>query len=147
MFEQDLDQIQDFIVEHYSPAMCWGDFRPWLRWYRHHRLLGYMKNQDGIQGVGMVRFLHNKEQGLSDPYFNDPRANLCWVELVIAPKPEILVRLVDLLLTVWGPRERLAARRDHRGGAVKEYPFHVLARMSYKGLTQLQTSSKQLVST
>lgn len=122
--------------------MTWGDFRPWLRWYRENKLLGYMKDGNGIQGVGMVRFLQDKEQGLKEPYFNDPACDLCWVELVIAPDPKVLVRLVDLLLTVWGPRKYLAARRDHRNGAVKQYPFFVLARMSHKGLTQLQTASK-----
>jgi len=142
VFEDDIGLIEDFIRDNYSPAIAWGDFKPWMRWYRENKLLGYIKRDNEIQGVALVRFVHSTKQALSEPYFNDPFAQICWIELVIAPEPDVLARLIDLLLVVWGPREKFAARRNHLGGVIKEYPFRVLSRVAYKGLTQLLSASK-----
>ena len=107
VFEDDIGLIEDFIRDNYSPAIAWGDFKPWMRWYRENKLLGYIKKDKEIQGVALVRFVHSTEQALSEPYFNDPFAQICWIELVIAPEPDVLARLVDLLLVVWGPRDMI----------------------------------------
>ena len=96
MFEEDLDSIQSFIQENYSPSLCWGDFRPWLRWYRENKLLGYIKVDGQIRGVGMVRFVESTDQAVKDPYYTDPFSDICWVELIIAPDPKDLARLIDL---------------------------------------------------
>ena len=143
-FEEDLDSIQSFVQEHYSPSMCWGDFKPWMRWYRENKLLGYIKGNDGVEAMAMVRFVDSVQRALEDPYYSDPNCDICWIELVIAPKAENLARLIDLLLTVWGDRPKFAARRNHLGGVIKEYPFSVLSRLSYKGLTRLLPASKQI---
>jgi hypothetical protein len=145
VFEEDLDSIHSFIQEHYSPSLCWGDFKPWLRWYRENKLLGYIKIDGQIRGVGMVRFVHSTEQAIKDAYYNDPFADICWVELIIAPDPKDLARLIDLLLTVWGERPKFAARRNHLGGVIKEYPFSVMSRLAFKGLTQLLSATKHTV--
>lgn len=143
-FEEDLDSIQAFVREHYSPSLGWGDFKDWMRWYRRNSLLGYIKVNNIVEGMAMVRFVDSTKRAMDEPYFNDPKCDICWVELVIAQKPETLARLVDLLLTVWGDRPKFAARRNHLGGVIKEYPFAVLSRLSYKGLTRLLSASKQL---
>lgn len=145
MFEEDLDLIYSFIQDNYSPSLCWGDFRPWLRWYRENKLLGYIKIEKDIKAVAMVRFVHNVEQAVKDPYYSDPFGDVCWVELIIAPDPKNLARLIDLLLTVWGDRKKFAARRNHLDGVVKEYPFHVMIRLAHKGLTQLLSATKHTV--
>lgn len=144
-FDGDIEAIELFVTEHYSNSMCWGDFKPWMRWYRENKLLGYIKGEDGqIEGMAMVRFVDDVQRAIEEPYFSDPECDICWGELAIAPKPETLARLVDLLLTVWGERKYFAARRNRRGGVINQYPFKVLSRLSYKGLTQLLSSSKQI---
>jgi len=142
VFDEDIDKIEEYIRANYSPSLSWGDFKPWLRWYRENKLLGYINIDGEICGVGMVRFVNSVKQAVEDPYFSDPYGDVCWVELIIAPEPKNLARLIDLLLTVWGERPRFAARRNHLGGVIKEYPFRVMSRLAYNGLTQLLSATK-----
>jgi hypothetical protein len=144
MTDSDYESVADYIREKYTLAIGWGDMKPWLKWYYEQKLLGVIRLDGVITGVGMVRFGDDQEQLGRDAYYTHPNGKICWVEMICSSDPKSLAALIGLLISVWGVRERVAFHHGRRHSRILNFPFKLMARASFKGLTMLRPTAKQL---
>lgn len=97
----------------------------YLAFFNEQRQLGVVQDEGKCVGVGLVRFLTDKEQA-SEIGFNDPSGTIAWVEMVVGSKPfavqTLMLGLVDCCKKK-APNVSQIGGRHVVTGAHRLYPF------------------------
>jgi hypothetical protein len=119
--------LVDFIRAHYWPWRCQSE--GWIEYY-----LDYIQELDTMEIVRdpasgaivatvIVRFLLQVADA-ETPFYHSPSGGVCYIDLMIAPTPELITALFEQLVARFGRREPIMWWREARPGGTRKYSIY-----------------------